>query len=178
MSNYNVTDNGIDFPSRTSDPSTLVEGTMWHRSDLNEFHGYLNGSVQSINFDSGSLTTFSAGIAFGSSASLTPPTITGDTDDYNPTGFIVSGTIAVSLLLLSSNNDLDLRGLMAPPDGKENIIYIDNVGTKKIKLKKEDGSSSAANRFDFKDDWNLDRDRGGCIYYNQNVNRYRLIAKV
>lgn len=55
MSDYSVSQNGIDLPSRTSDPSTLVEGLMWHRSDLKEIHVYLNGavtaySVRSDNF--------------------------------------------------------------------------------------------------------------------------------
>ncbi len=48
MSDYNVSSDGINFPSRTSDPSTLVEGLMWHRSDLNKFHAYLNGTILSV----------------------------------------------------------------------------------------------------------------------------------
>lgn len=44
MADYEVSqDIGINLPTRTSDPSSPVEGTIWHRSDLNEIHYYLDG---------------------------------------------------------------------------------------------------------------------------------------
>jgi len=46
---FEVTSDWINLPTTTSNPSTLVEGTIWHRSDLNEIHSYLNGVVEVIN---------------------------------------------------------------------------------------------------------------------------------
>lgn len=42
---YKVTDEGIDLPTRTSDPENPTEGSIWHRVDLGEIHGFVGGVI-------------------------------------------------------------------------------------------------------------------------------------
>ena len=48
MADYFVTEEGINLPSRTSDPASPAEGTMWHRSDTNDIRFHVNSTVTII----------------------------------------------------------------------------------------------------------------------------------
>jgi len=43
-----VTEEGINLPSRTTDPVSPAEGTMWHRSDTNDIRFHVNSTVTII----------------------------------------------------------------------------------------------------------------------------------
>ncbi len=74
--------------------------------------------------------------------SISPAEITGDQDDYDPTG--LSGA---TVLRLSSDSNRAITGLAGGIDGRIVIIY--NVGAQKFRFTNEDAASTAANRFSF-----------------------------
>lgn len=45
MADYFVTEEGINIPSRASDPGSPAEGTIWHRSDTNEIRFFVDGGT-------------------------------------------------------------------------------------------------------------------------------------
>ena len=48
MADYNGTDDGINLPTRTSDPDTLIERLIWHRSDKKTIDFFVNGEIRSL----------------------------------------------------------------------------------------------------------------------------------
>ena len=48
MADYQVTPDGLNLPSRTSDPETLIEGLLWHRSDKKTIDYFVNGEIRSL----------------------------------------------------------------------------------------------------------------------------------
>ena len=48
MADYTVTDDGINLPTRTSDPDTLIERLIWHRSDKKTIDFFVNGEIRSL----------------------------------------------------------------------------------------------------------------------------------
>lgn len=48
MGEYRVTDDGLNLPTRTSDPESLEEGLIWHRSDKETIDFFVGGVIRSI----------------------------------------------------------------------------------------------------------------------------------
>ncbi len=48
MADYQVTEDGINLPSRTSDPDNLTEGLIWHRSDKKTIDFFVGGEIRSL----------------------------------------------------------------------------------------------------------------------------------
>lgn len=48
MADYFVTEEGINIPTRTADPVSPAEGTLWHRSDTNDIRFHVNSTVTII----------------------------------------------------------------------------------------------------------------------------------
>ena len=48
MGEYRVTDDGLNLPTRTSDPESLEEGLIWHRSDKKTIDFFVNGEIRSL----------------------------------------------------------------------------------------------------------------------------------
>lgn len=52
--------NIIEFDGLTEDPTPLIEGKLWFRSDLQEFKQYINGSVSTVGDGSGTNSVFNS----------------------------------------------------------------------------------------------------------------------
>lgn len=86
------------------------------------------------------LTVESAAGAFALKGDITPTALSGDVDDWNPTGLADAAVIRIS-----SSTDVNITGLAGGADGR--IIVIENIGFNNITLTSEDGASTAANQF-------------------------------
>jgi hypothetical protein len=81
-------------------------------------------------------------------ATLNPPTIVGSQNNYSPAGWIVTGEIQVSFLVLNASGNITLTGLEAPSPAKGmRITLFNDSATQNITLANNSGSSLAANRF-------------------------------
>lgn len=100
---------------------------------------------------------------------ITPPQITAQQDDYNPTGLSTAST-----LRLNSDASQDITGLQGGADGR--IILVHNIGAQDIVLKDENASSSAANRFALNSDVTIQADNLVFMQYDSTSTRWRVIA--
>lgn len=100
---------------------------------------------------------------------ISPTTLATDTDDWSPTGFSDAGIVRVS-----SSSAVDLTGLTAGGDGR--LVVLINVGSYTITLKDEDASSSAANRFAFTADFELEQDAACWLVYDDTRDRWGLMG--
>lgn len=73
-----------------------------------------------------------------------PPQITSNQNDYNPTGLS-----SAKVMIVSTNADLSITGIMAPSSAPNHTLMITNSGTFRLKLVSQSSSSVAANRFTF-----------------------------
>jgi len=118
---------------------------------------------------------FSGSIALGAGAILTPAVLTTNQDDYDPTGFRVSGEIVKSVILQDATSNVDITGLVPSTTATVNIVTITNVSTtsKKIKLKNLGGGSLVANRFLFKADITIQANGSYTVYYDTAATMWR-----
>lgn len=100
---------------------------------------------------------------------ITPTTLSGNVNDYNPTGL----STAAVLRLSSDTTPRTITGLQGGADGR--ILFLINVGaTYNVVLADESASSSAANRFSFGGtDFKLAPKRGLLIIYDSTANLWR-----
>ena len=115
------------------------------------------------------LSILESGKSFGLSGDISPSQITGDQNDYNPTGLYTAST-----LRLSSDASRNITGLGWAWDGK--IIIIHNVGSNNIVLVDESASSTAANRFAFSANKTLAADQSITLRYDATTSRWREIS--
>lgn len=87
-------------------------------------------------------------------------TLTGTTDDFNPTDFLT-----YNYFIFDMSSDQDFTGWEAPPSGVERIIRGINKSDKKIKFKDNDSGSVAANRLSLKEYGNRDCKKGECFAF-------------
>ena len=83
---------------------------------------------------------FEGEMSFGDA--LVTPIITANTNNYAPLG--IQNTI---LLNIQSSGNYTITGIVAPSDLTTKIIYIFNIGSKKIVFTDNSSSSLAENRF-------------------------------
>lgn len=103
---------------------------------------------------------------FALSGDISPPQITADQNNYNPSG--LSGATVVRLNTDAARN---ITGLSGGSDGREIRIY--NVGSFNITLKDESASSTAANRFALQADIVIAPDVGVILQYDSTSSRWR-----
>jgi hypothetical protein len=106
---------------------------------------------------------------FTLSGRITPPALTADTHDYNPTGLNVA-----AVLRLSADDAHALTGIAYQADGR--LLFLHNVGANAITLADEDNGSAAANRFALTGDFTLSPDATVLIQYDAIADRWRLIG--
>lgn len=109
---------------------------------------------------------FTGTISFG--GDLTPPNITGNTNNYSPTGLSTC-----NFLRLSTTGNFNITGLLAPATAVNQGIFICNVGTNNFILKNQDAGSTAANRFLLGGDRTIQADEGLMVIYDQVSQRWR-----
>ena len=100
-------------------------------------------------------------------------TMTGDVDDWNPTGLADANIIFAD----PNGADRDVTGITAPAAGVNKILTIINISdSKKLKIfNNETGSSTAANCILCRDDGDKDikKQDGFAIIYDHTVSRWR-----
>lgn len=177
---YYVTEDGIQFPTHTSaERNAFVappNGFVFYNTDTNQLEQNRGDGVTPSFEQMGG--TISGASFISSEGVLTPPEITSNQDNYNPTGWLDSGVPQVTLMnCFADSGDKDLTGIQAPSPGVICILYLYNEGGDKIKLKNNSGSSSAANRFDLKADINLDDKKGIILMYDTSKSRWVNFSK-
>jgi len=139
--------------------------------DLRTIAAHVYRALSSVGLALGTLTV-SGSSSLGGTLSLTgestPSQITGNQNDYNPTGITTS-----SVLRLSSDARRSLTGLQGGAAGRTIVLH--NVGTFPIVFKFQDGASSAANRFAF--GHTLSGGHSMTIVYDTTTARWRCTAK-
>ena len=100
---------------------------------------------------------------------LTPPQITSDQDDYDPTGLA-----SASVLRLSSDASRNITGLAGGSNGC--LLLIHNVGSQALVLRDESTSSIATNRFALTADLALSPDAVALLQYDGTSARWRAVA--
>lgn len=102
-------------------------------------------------------------------------TLTGNTHDFNPTGFDTC-----NYLRLDMSNDRELTGFIAPAAGIDRIIRGVNVSDKKIKFQNNNSGSTAANRLLLKEYGDKDCKKGEpfAFKYDHISNRWRPFVRI
>ena len=104
---------------------------------------------------------------------ITPPTLTGNVDDYNPTGF---STCSIIRLDIDANNR-EITGFVAPAAGVNRIITVCNInaGMDDIKFKENNAGSVAANRILLRDnaDKAIKANETAIFWYDHTSARWR-----
>lgn len=152
----------VKLANQSSDPSAPASG--FHLLYVKSGGLYLINSAGTIV---GPLIDGSGTVAF--SADVSPTQITGDQNNYNPTGLATANT-----LRLSSDASRNITGLAGGTDGR--LLLIHNVGAQNIVLKDEDAASTAANRFALTGDFTLLPDAVCLLQYDSTSSRWRLIG--
>jgi len=104
---------------------------------------------------------------------ITPPTLTGNVDNYNPTGFSTCSIIRQDI----NANNREITGFVAPAVGVNRIIAVCNInsGVLDIKFKENDSSSVAANRILLRDnaDKSIKANETAIFWYDHTSTRWR-----
>lgn len=122
---------------------------------------------------------FGSSWSFASGSVLSPAALTGTVNNYDPSGWRVSGVIkVVGLQIDCGGANRDITGLAAPTDGLVYMIFIVNKSTtRNLVLKNADAASTAANRFLFGANLTLTEGEGAWLYYSQSESRWRKISQ-
>lgn len=107
---------------------------------------------------------------FGLTGIISPSQITGDQNDYNPTGWATC-----SVARISSDATRNMTGAAGVGTGEIKLLY--NIGTQNIVLKDESASSASTNRWALNGDFTLGPDEGAFIQYDLTSTRWRIAAK-
>jgi hypothetical protein len=131
------------------------------------------GTIQDIK--STASGAFTGGISFDSQYNT--PTLTSKSqNDYN-----VPNLDTYNVIVFTSTKDIDLKGIDSSLlTGWNGYIILNgnSSGGKKIKLKKNQNSSTAEYRFNMKDDIDLEPGDFWWIIYNQDQQRWNAQAKL
>lgn len=109
---------------------------------------------------------------------ITPPQLTSDQDDYNPTGF---GPGVFMRLDINSNNR-EITGLVAPAAGVNAVVAICNINASgdDLRFMNNDSGSAAANRFLLRDNSNksIKPNETAIFWYDHVSTRWRPYNRV
>lgn len=111
---------GTWYAALVDDSGSNTDGTIWTKAQIASFIAEINAAI-------GALTI------------VTPPQITANQNNYNPTGLSTC-----QLLRLSSDASRDITGIAALSVTRTMVLM--NVGAQNIVLKNQSASSSAANQ--------------------------------
>ena len=105
--------------------------------------------------------------AFSLNGVLSPPSFSTSQNNYNPTGLNNA-----NVLRITTTADATITGLAGGTAGR--IVTVYNVGSFKLSLSRESGSSTAANRFALDNDALLLPDTAVLLQYDSVSSRWRL----
>ena len=114
-------------------------------------------------------TVKQSSVAFGFTGIITPTALSGNTDNWNPTG--MSGA---NVIRASASAAYNLTGIAGGANGR--IIILKNVGSYTITLVNESASSLAANRFTLLNDIAMVPNKGAFLQYDNVTSRWREIS--
>jgi hypothetical protein len=120
----------------------------------------------SIDQTTGSLS-LSRGLAL--TGIVSPPQITANQNDYNPTGVATA-----SVLQVSADASRNITGLAGGAEGR--VVSLINIGGQPIVLADESTSSSATNRFALGANLTVAAKQAAILRYDGTAARWRLIA--
>lgn len=127
------------------------------------------GDWQEISPLRGTFGQVSFGQDFAFSSSISPPTLTANVNDYNPTGLQTCNFIR-----LTASANVNLTGLAAPNPSRNQALFICNIGAQfNITFVNESASSTAANRFLLGASKTIQRDEGILLIYDDVSLRWR-----
>lgn len=106
--------------------------------------------------------------ALATTGVITPAQITGNVDNYAPTGLSTA-----TVLRLSSDASRNITGLTGGAAGR--VVVLHNVGSNAIVLK-DDTTSTAANRFALTADINMTADSVAVLQYDATSERWRAVS--
>lgn len=101
---------------------------------------------------------------------ISPAQITGDQNNYSPTGLATASTLRIN-----ADAARTVTGLAGGATGR--VLIIENVGAHTITLADQSASSTAANRFLFGADLAIPADRSVILRYDGTTTRWRLAAR-
>lgn len=130
-------------------------------------NGYV-GEWQEVSPLRGNLSNVSFNSQLAFQASVTPPIITGNTNDYSPANLFTT-----NFLRLSASGNFNLTGLLAPSPPVNQAIFIVNIGTNNIALKDSSVLSLSSNRFLLGTDKTLQPNEGIMVIYDNVSLRWR-----
>lgn len=107
---------------------------------------------------------------FGNDISLngiiTPAALTGDVNNYAPTGLATAGVLRLG----GGSSDRNISGLLAPTSGKAQLLLILNIGTSNsLILNNQSASSSAGNKFFGPNAADVTIRKGGAIFVYYDI---------
>lgn len=102
---------------------------------------------------------------------ISPPQITADQNDYNPTGLATAVVLRLNTDALGRN----ITGLAGGSDGR--VLIIANVGSFSFTLKDDSTSSAAANRFAINGDFKIQVDTFCLLVYDSTSSRWRIMSQ-
>jgi len=124
--------------------------------------------VEAFSVDqTGGNLTLPRGLLLG--AVISPPQITANQNDYNPTGLATA-----AVLQLSSDASRTITGLAGGAEGR--VVSLINIGSQPIALADESASSVAANRFTLGGTLIVAAKQAAMLRYDGTAARWRLMA--
>lgn len=105
-------------------------------------------------------------------AVLSPSQITGNQNNYSPTGLEDA-----NVLRLSTDASRNITGLV-PGSQSGRLLLLFNVGSNDLVLKNESASSTAANRFAIGGDFTVTGGGGVVLWYDSTSSRWRVAGGI
>ena len=152
--------------------------------DWNAFNSKGNGDMSAATYDPTGVGADvydyanALGITQITDDIITAPTLSGNVDNWNPTGFADANMIRVDV----DANNREITGMIAPSAGVNRIVRINNLnsGSFDLKFKENDASSDAANRFLLRDngDKAIKPNETAAFWYDHTSSRWRPLNRI
>lgn len=114
------------------------------------------GKVKGTILNTEEVTTPDDPITVGS-GSIISDTVNSTQNNYDPTGYRSGGVVQIQVIEINCTSDSDMKGMEAPsPVESVRVTHI-NTGTKKLKYKKNQGAASVGNRYQMKNDFDVEK---------------------
>lgn len=147
----------------TAGSGTIPSSVVWDRTNDILYVCTTSGNAASAVWTQVT-AAFTGSISFTSV--ITPTALSGNTNDWAPTGFATTYAIRSS-----ASSAVNLTGLAGGASGRD--VLLENIGTFVITLKGNSGSSTAANRFLLDTDVKLNPTEAISLWYDTTSSGWR-----
>ena len=103
---------------------------------------------------------------------ITPTTLSGNTNNYNPTGLSTA-----SVIRISASTNISLTGIQAPSPATNKTIFLINVGSGNVLLVRNNPASLAANQFKNNNDIMLNSNETVILWYDIVTQAWRAMGQ-